>query len=198
MQYVLLQDKALEQTNLYTDEQLLKQLQTGNEAAFTEIYNRYGKLLFFMTHKRLSSVEDAKEIVQTVFFNLWEKREKLIIQSLPLYLAGMTRFAIYRFLGNEKRRSDILRNFQQTQRHKITENFDLDNKQLLEILTQLTNKLPEKYRFVFIHHKLLDRPLEEVAEHLGVSPRTAEGYVTKVMEIMRHHRKKLSFTILML
>jgi RNA polymerase sigma factor (sigma-70 family) len=188
----------LEQTNLYSDEQLLKQLQTGNEAAFTEIYNRYWEQLFFMAHKHLASAEDAKEIIQNVFFNLWQKREKLEIQSLPLYLAGMTRFAIYRFFGNEKRRSNILKNFQQTEAHKVTESFDFDNKQLLEILTQLTNELPEKYRIVFIHHKLLDRPLKEVAEFLGVSPRTAEGYVTKVMEIMRHHRRKLSFTILLL
>lgn len=188
----------MEQTNLYSDEQLLKQLQHGNESAFTEIYNRYWERLFFIAHKRLSSAEDAKEIVQNVFFNLWQKRERVEIQSLPSYLAGMTRFAIYRFLGNEKRRGDVLKNFQQTGGQKRTDSFDHDNKQLLEILSRLTSELPEKFRIIFIHHKLLDRPLEEVAELLGVSPRTAEGYVAKVMEIMRHHRRKLSFTIFLL
>jgi RNA polymerase sigma-70 factor (ECF subfamily) len=184
--------------NSYTDNELTTLLQESNEAAFTEIYNRYWQQLFFVAHKRLSSAEDAKEIIQTVFFNLWQKREKLQIQSLPLYLAGMTRFAIYRFFGNEKRRSNILRTFQQTESHKVTESFDIDNKQLLEILTQLTSELPEKYRIIFIQHKLLDRPLEEVAEILGVSSRTAEGYVSKVMEIMRQHHRKLNFAILLL
>lgn len=186
----------MKQTNLYSDEQLTKQLQAGDETAFTEIYNRYWERLFFMAYKRLSSAEDAKEVIQNIFFNLWQKKEKLQIQSLPLYLAGMTRFAIYRFLGNEKRRTDVLKNFQQIETHKVADSFDHDNKQLLEILSRFSNELPEKFRLVFIHHKLLDRPLEEVAELLGVSPRTAESYVTKVMEIMRHHRRDLSFAIL--
>lgn len=186
----------MKQTNLYSDEQLTKQLQAGDETAFTEIYNRYWERLFFMAYKRLSSAEDAKEVIQNIFFNLWQKKEKLQIQSLPLYLAGMTRFAIYRFLGNEKRRTDVLKNFQQIETHKVADSFDHDNKQLLEILSRFSNELPEKFRLVFIHHKLLDRPLEEVAKLLGVSPRTAESYVTKVMEIMRHHRRDLSFAIL--
>jgi RNA polymerase sigma factor (sigma-70 family) len=144
-----------------------------------------------MAHKRLVSAEDAREVLQNVFFSLWNKREKLDIQSLPLYLAGMTRFAVYRYLSNEKRRTNLLRNLQKSQGHRVADIFDLDNKQLLDILTRFTEELPDKYRIVFIHNKLLDKPLEEVARQLGVSPRTAEAYVAKVMRIMRNHRHRL-------
>ena len=41
----------------------------------------------------------------------------------------------------------------------------------------------------------MDQPLESVAEQLGVSPRTAERYVIKVMTIMRHHLQKLAINI---
>ena len=182
----------------YAEQEELSRLAKGDEGAFTEIYNRYWERLFFMAYKRLSSAEDAKEIIQNVFLTLWQKREVLQIQNLPFYLAGMTRYAVYRHLSNEKRREDQLKKIRYSESNKIADSFDLDNKQLLDILSNLTNELPEKYRIVFIHHKLLDRPLEEVAEQLGVSPRTAEGYVAKVMEIMRKHRRKLSFSILML
>ena len=74
-----------------------------------------------------------------------------------------------------------------------SEMIHLENKQFLEILTELSNTLPEKYRLVFIHHKLLDKPLEEVASQLGVSTRTAEAYVSKVMSIMRLHSKNHAF-----
>ncbi len=184
----------MQPTAAYSDEILLNRLKAGDEAAFTEIYNQYWQQLFFMAHKRLQSGEDAKEIVQNVFLTIWTKREQLSIQSLPMYLAAMTRFAVYRHLANEKRRSDQIQQLQLSSR--LTEAvFDLDNKQFLEILTQLSNSLPEKYRLVFIHHKMLDRPLEEVARELGVSPRTAEDYVTKVMAIMRQHRRKLAFSL---
>lgn len=176
------------------EKELLRQLKAGNETAFTEIYNLYWERLFFMAHKRLGSKEEAREVVQNIFLTLWHKREMLEIESLPLYLGAMTRYAVYRHLANEKRREGLIRNFHAKQ-SGATGIIDIDNKQLLEILSQLSNQLPEKYRIIFIYHKMLDRPLQEVAEQLGVSPRTAESYVARVMEIMRRHYKKLTYTI---
>ena len=182
----------------YTDQELVIQLQAAGEAAFTQIYNRYWERLFFMAHKRLSSAEDAKEVIQNIFFTLWQKRDQLQIQNLSLYLAAMTRYAVYRHLANEKRRTGLIKDFSNTESKETTGSFDIDNKQLLDILAQLTNELPENYRVIFVHHKLLDQPLDQVAEELGVSSRTAERYVEKVMTIMRNHRSKLAFTKFML
>lgn len=185
-------------TSLYSDPELLKLLRENDETAFTEIYRRYWQSLFFMAHKRLSSAEDAKEVIQNVFFNLWNKRHQLEIQTLSLYLAGMTRFAVYRHLSNEKRRVEQLRSYQINKADRAAPLSDFDNRQILEILMQFTEGLPEKYRIIFIHNKLLDKPLEEVAEQLGISPRTAEAYLTKVMQIMRSHRQKLALSLLFL
>ncbi|WP_350340120.1 sigma factor-like helix-turn-helix DNA-binding protein [Paraflavitalea speifideaquila] len=62
---------------------------------------------------------------------------------------------------------------------------------MLDLLVRFSEDLPDNYRLVFLHHKLLDEPLETVAKQLGVSPRTAERYVSKVMSIMRHRLQKL-------
>lgn len=177
------------------EHELLRHLASGGEQAFTVIYNRYWKPMFFIAHKKLQSVEDAKEIVQGVFFTLWQKRENLLINDLSLYLAAMTRYAVYRHISKEKKRKDQLKKIEKN--IKPTAAFDVENKQLLELLNRFTNKLPEKYRIVFLHHKLLDKPIEEVADQLGVSPRTAEGYVSKVMALMRNHHKKVAFSLLL-
>lgn len=169
---------------------MLSRLKRGDNQAFTEIYNLYWEKLFFITHKRLASVEDAKEIVQNVFFALWRKRERLEIQNLPFYLSAMTRYAIYRHLANEKRKTALHRRF--TVQHQEPVGPDVDNSQLLDLLMRFSESLPENYRIVFLHHKLMDEPLESVAEQLGVSPRTAERYVSKVMHIMRQHLQKLA------
>jgi RNA polymerase sigma-70 factor (ECF subfamily) len=182
----------------YTDQELIIELQANNEAAFTELYNRYWERLFFMAHKRLSSAEDAKEVLQNVFFTLWQKRNHLQIQNLSLYLAAMTRYAVYRYLANEKRRTGLIKDFNNSGSKRTADSFDIDNKQLLDMLTQLTNQLPEIYRVIFIYHKLLDQPLEQVAGELGLSSRTAERYVGKLMNIMRNYRNKLAFRKFML
>ncbi len=171
-----------------TETNLLSLLRAGDEQAFTQIYNLYWEKLFFIAHKRLQSAEDAKEIVQNVFFTLWQKRAHLEIQHLSFYLAAMTRYAVYRHLGNEKRKAGLLSRFRGQGQH--ADPFDIDNKQLLDLLVRFSEDLPENYRIVFLHHKLLDEPLESVAKQLGVSPRTAERYVGKVMSIIRHRLQK--------
>ncbi|MBS0029969.1 RNA polymerase sigma factor [Chitinophaga sp. 22321] len=172
----------------YTDEQLCQLLVQGDEGAFNEIYNKYWKRLLFIAHKRLRDTEAAREIIQQVFLNLWNKRERLAIASLPQYLAAMTRHAVYRYLADESRRQALYETHAGIAgiEGKAVE-FDLENKQLLDILVKYAGALPEKFNLIFIQHKLLDKPLEEVAQQLGVSPRTAERYIGQVMKIM--HKK---------
>ena len=179
----------------YDETSLIASLQAGDETAFTEIYRHYWQQLFFIAYKRMGSADDAKEIVQNVFMNLWKKRHALQIGSLPLYLGAMTRYSVYRYLANMGRRKKLVQQLALSPEFHENEIIHLENKQFLEILTELSNKLPEKYRLVFIHHKLLDKPLEEVASQLGVSIRTAEAYVSKVMSIMRLHSKNHAFAI---
>jgi RNA polymerase sigma factor (sigma-70 family) len=178
----------------YSDEQLVKLLKNSDDAAFTEIYHRYWQQLFFVVHKRLQSASDSKEVIQNVFLNLWEKRTVINISSLPAYLAGMARYAVYRFWANEERSKSFLATVPSSD---TTELLDIENKQFLEMLTKFSDTLPEKYRIIFISHKLLDQPLEQVAKDLGVSPRTAERYVSKVMEIMCAQREKVAFSFLL-
>ena len=182
---------SLEKTQEYNEDELFFRLKQGDEQAFTEIYHLYWERLFFMAHKRLQSGEDAKEIVQDVFLTLWQKRDGLRIHSLPLYLGAMGRYAVYRHLAVAKRREAQLSSLHTRPESREITAFDLDNKQFLDILARLANDLPEKYRVVFVNHKLLDQPLEDVARQLGISPRTAEDYVTKVMRIMRKYRERL-------
>lgn len=183
---------------IHSDDDLLRLLKQGDDFAFRVLYDRYWQQLFFMAHKRLNAVEDAQEIVQNIFFTLWQKRASLEINCLPVYLAGMLRYAVFRQLANRKRRAVLMQQYRVIQGGRSIEALDLDNKQLLEILNRFTQTLPEKFRLVFIQHKLLDRSLEEVAAEMGVSPRTAEGYVARVMKIMRKHRHDLAFKSLLL
>ena len=176
-----------------TETNLLSLLKAGDEQAFTQIYKRYWEKLFFIAHKRLQSTEDAKEIVQSVFFTLWQKRAQLDIQHLAHYLSAMTRYAVYRHLGNERRKLNLIQSFHS--QHVDSDQLDIDNKQLLDLLRHFSDDLPDNYRLVFLHNKLKDESLNSVAEQLGVSPRTADRYVNKALSIIRHRLQKLGTTI---
>ena len=169
----------------HTDTALTALLRQGNEAAFTEIFNRYWDKLYFIAHKHLKSSQASEEIVQDVFMTLWEKRESLSIHSLPLYLAAMTRYAVYHNLAWQKKHKSV-------DMHDLKADYStnrdleyLDNKLLLEIIEKLSNQLPNKCRMVFVQNKLLDIPLQQVADDMNISPKTAEAHLTKALKSMR-------------
>ncbi len=58
----------------------------GDESAFEEIFKRYWTRFYTIARTKIHSHEEAEEIVQAIFFALWEKRETLAIANLVHYL----------------------------------------------------------------------------------------------------------------
>ncbi len=168
-----------------SDSELALLLKTEGKLVFEEIYNRYWKKLYFVAHKCLKSQESAEEIVQDVFLLLWAKRCTLNIDCLASYLATMTRYSVYKFLTREKHRLAYLEYNAQCSEVFTSNTEDLENKLLLEIVTNLSNQLPEKCRLVFYHNKLKDKSLTDVAKDLNISKKTAEAHLTKALKLIR-------------
>jgi len=112
------------------DQQLVSLIVANNEDAFTEIYNRYWKKLYFLAHKHLKSAETSEEIVQEVFLTLWKKRNSLTIQSLSHYLAAMTRYAVYHHLARQKKYHETDLAAMKQEPAIAAEAFHIDNRQL--------------------------------------------------------------------
>jgi len=58
-----------------SDAQLTELLRESNHAAYTEIYRRYFHLMFVHAYKKVRDEEQAKDIIQDLFTNLWFKRD---------------------------------------------------------------------------------------------------------------------------
>jgi len=170
--------------HLLTDDELTELLRQGDESAFTHIYNHYWDKLYFTAHRLLKDPEAAEEIVQEIFITLWSKKDGLVIRSVNHYLAAMTRYAVYRHLSKIKQTRSKEKIVGLKNELAVAE-IDIDNKILLDIITELSNKLPEKCRLVFQYNKLQDKPLAEVAAELNISQKTAEAHLTKALRIIR-------------
>ena len=165
------------------DNVLFAYVKKDDEQAYTELYNRYWQKLYFIAHKHLRSDADAREIVQDVFFTIWAEREKLKIESFEVYVAAMARYAVYAALTRRKRQ--VEREGAALSRVEAVPADLLEDKLLLEKISRLSSKLPEKCRLVFVRNKLLDQPIAQVAEELRISPKTAEIHLTKALKIIR-------------
>jgi|SRR5882757_7345515 len=167
------------------DQELLQLMRQDNALAFQELYLRYWDRLFYLSHKRLKSATAAEEIVQDAFLILWQKRKDLAIESLPQYLSAMTRYAVYRYLANEKRSTEQKSLFGRQSKGISLEELAVDTKLILEMVKKVSNKLPEKCRLVFVYNKIEDESLPDVARRLNISLKTAEAHLTKALRIIR-------------
>ena len=55
------------------DVMLIGRIGAGDESALSELYNRYSQLLYAMQMRILHSVEDAEDMLQEVFLQVWNK-----------------------------------------------------------------------------------------------------------------------------
>jgi RNA polymerase sigma-70 factor (family 1) len=179
-----------------SDHELTTLLKKGEAAAFEEIYNRYWDKLFYMAHRITKSAETAEEITQDTFLLLWTKRETLTIVSLKQYLAAMLRYEVYRSLAKSKKQEVYEKEIRENNLTYVSIENDIENKLLLEIITQLTNRLSEKCRLVFQYNKLEDRSLADVCEELNISVKTAEAHLTKALKMVRTNlNESISFIL---
>ncbi|TLV03478.1 RNA polymerase sigma-70 factor [Dyadobacter luticola] len=170
-----------------SDDQLLAMLREDAEVAFDEIYHRYWEKLYHSAHRMLKSAEAAEEVTQDTFMLFWIKRDTLEIQSLKPYLAAMLRYEVYRYLAKSKQAEEVQRAVRLETATSVSMDQEIENRLLLEIITRLINRLPEKCRLVFQYNKLQDRSLPDICEELHISPKTAEAHLTKALKIVREN-----------
>ncbi|SKB99355.1 RNA polymerase sigma factor [Dyadobacter psychrophilus] len=180
----------------FSDDELAALMKEGEEGAFDEIYNRHWDKLFYAAHRMVKSAEVAEEITQDTFMLFWMKRETLEIQSLKPYLAAMLRYEVYRYLAKSKQEQELELSIKQQAVTSVSIDQEIENKLLLEIITNLTNRLPEKCRLVFQYNKLQDRSLPDICEELNISPKTAEAHLTKALKMVRSNLSGVTHLLL--
>lgn len=180
----------------YTDEQLFQLLQRDNEAAFTELYHRYWKLLFSVAANKLESLPDAEEVVQEVFADLWKRRNEIVIrQSVKSFLAGAARFQVYTQLDKQYRREkqSLAIKTDNTMVSPVEDKYD--EKELRERLENAAQNLPERCRLVYELSRKEGLTYREIAKKMDISEKTVENQMGKALKHLRTSIK-LFFSVL--
>lgn len=166
----------------YNDDELLSLLKSGEQAAFTEIYERHWKTLYALAYNRLRSIHIAEDIVHEVFASLWNNRDHKIIQNLPAYLATSVKYMILANL----RKSLVQRKYESSIEHfsgvTLIDPIDtLHNKRLLVLLQQEVERLPEKCRLIFKLSREQHKSVKEIANELQIAQSTVENQLNKAL-----------------
>lgn len=170
----------------HTDEQLVRLLQSSDEVAFTELYDRYWEKMLIRANMQLQSPEDAEEIVQDIFIRLWRRRETIDIRhTFHTYIASILKYECYRLLAEKKARKLV------TQYGDLPEKMDhsteqwLDYESLRAELERTVQQLPEKCRIVFRLSREQGLTEKQIAENLQLSPKTIQTQMYRALKKLK-------------
>ncbi len=129
----------------------------------------------------------AEEMVQQVFYKLWEKREQVIInQSASAYLYR----SVYNECLNYLKHQKVKQAHQHHTRHTAEEASEHASKKIIakeleaKIADALT-QLPEQCRTIFQMSRFEELKYREIAQRLNLSVKTIENQMGKALKIMR-------------
>lgn len=179
----------------YTDSDLINILTQGGHAAFTEIYRRYWKRLFYIAAKKLHDPAEAEEIVQQIFVSLWNRREKLKINTtLHAYLAVSVKYRVIKALDKQYHQQKYAESLTSNLIDDSTQDW-LDFLDLKDILEKSISELPEKCKLVFRMSREEHMSQKEIATTLDISEKTVEAHLGKAIKSLR---QKLNRFLLLL
>jgi len=182
-----------------SDNELIERMRGGDTGALGILYMRYAPSVSNFAYRFIRVREDVDDITHNIFCSLWENRESLKdIESLKAYLFQMTRNAIFK----EFRHQQVVSEYESEVGNDKNENYYDGEKvvttsDLLEMIDLMISNMPEPQRVAFRMSRYEHKTYAEIAEHLGVSQKTVQYYISQALaELRRLTEAMLIFTTL--
>lgn len=159
-------------------------IRKGDHNAFKEFFSdQYPALYRFLLSRGISH-DDAEELIQKAFVLIWEKRDHIDEnKSLRAYLFQI---AYTRMLNHIKYQS----RFQEDPSDYLDRPADdvsteMDHSELQEKIRLIIRNMPEKRAMIFDMCFNQQFTYKEVAESMGLSPKTVENHMTLAFKDLR-------------
>ncbi|WP_316793007.1 RNA polymerase sigma-70 factor [Pedobacter frigoris] len=181
----------------YTDQELTALLKQRDHMAFTEVYDRYWKVLYALAYNRVRDTQSAEDIVHDVLVSLWNNSATAVVDNLSAYLATATKYMIFHLMKREKKFSHEEHAMEHAELMMDQEDIEdrLHYKRLLEMLNEEVEKLPEKCRLVFKYSRNEHMSNKEIAEKMDISTSTVENQMNKALSTLRGKVKNSHFIL---
>lgn len=129
----------------------------------------------------------AEEMVQNVFYKIWERKAHLSIQtSLTAYLYRAVYYESLNYIKHQK----VKTAYQSYATARMNQQTDNAEKKVLlgeleKRLRTALQELPEQCRTIFQMSRFEELKYQEIADRLGLSIKTVENQMGKALKLMR-------------
>jgi RNA polymerase sigma-70 factor, ECF subfamily len=179
--------------------ELFKKVKLGDEKAFESLFKFYYQRLCHYACATLKDMEDAEEVVQQVFINIWDKRENIFIDtSLQSYLYRAVNNACLNKIKQKKIYGMHHEHIKLESPVSIDSTSEtIISEELKEAINDAVELLPDQCKLVFQLSRFEGLKHQEIADELSISVKTVENQIGKALKHLRGHLKDyLTFFII--
>lgn len=151
-----------------------------------QLFKEHYEALFRYAFSILKNEEDAKDVLQIVFINLWERRETLHINS-------SSKAYLYRSVYNESLnyiKKEGVRQKHETGAFSMWDSMKdedaADNGIWQQKINQVMDLMPPQCKAVFLKSRIENKKYVEIAAELDISVKTVEAHMSKALKIIRN------------
>lgn len=184
-------------------ETTIEDVNEGSLQAFEKLYNSHYAYMCVVATKYVYDIEVAKEVVNDVFVNLWQKRASLSYPILP-YLIRSVQNRCINYLRNQRLNTvslteeevylyDLRESMILSDSHPLQ---NLINKEIDKQIKQAINQLPPRCRRIFSEYLYENKSYEEIARDMNISTNTVRVQIKIGITKMKASLFNVRFLIL--
>ena len=162
----------------------------GDSKSFETIYDLYADQLFRYVYSRVKDKETSEEIVQEVFVSLWTNRTATEINAAYIFVAAKNKILSHLRTSNVRKRFAIDFTLFAANRLDNSSEELMNLNDLQATIKNSIQELPEYCQTAFRLSRIEHISTKHIAEHMNISQRTVENYISKALKYLRESLSK--------
>jgi RNA polymerase sigma-70 factor (ECF subfamily) len=169
------------------DTEIIRRIRNGDKEQFESLFRSSYVSLVRYAKTLIKDYDTAEEIVQDLFFRLWQDKEKINIESS---LNGYLFRSVHNRCLHHIEHNRIVERHAEEMSYRQTESPEspsdiLSYKELQDKIARILERLPEKCGKIFAMSRFEGLKYTEIAEKLSVSVKTVEANMGRALKEFR-------------
>lgn len=168
------------------------QQHADDEVTYEKIFKLYAKALWAEAYRILQDQQEAKDLVQELLIEVWEKRSlKNIASSVLSYLFQSIRYKCYRYIRNKNAEATKIAAWSFFQEDTTRIESSIEKLELQQSIAAAIKALPMQSSSIFTQVFIEGKKRKEVAADMGISINTVNVHIYTACKKLKEKLRKI-------
>ncbi|SHE77788.1 RNA polymerase sigma factor, sigma-70 family [Mariniphaga anaerophila] len=180
--------KEIAEAKTGENEELWNKVRSGNEKAYSLLYQKYANELFSFGSRLSPDRELVKDCIQNIFVRIFQNRKNLAATSnVRFYLMLALKNELYQAFRKDKNVSfaEFNPSFLVTYTVNNQAVDDEETRARLEEIARMLNVLPPRQKEIIYYRFIEELSLDEIGQMMGINYQSAQNLIQRALKKLR-------------